>query len=165
MTKPVITHKEALAKERECSFNNPETLENLKLIVKDHVSSQQYNEFSPDIRESGLIKYHPKPPLARPNEFCVTRQSRESAFKPRIGQHEEFDESVNFTVEGRNLRIAYIKKTEPSANVRETIWERIVSPVITRSGECRYATNGIGRDTLWEIVLDALKPLCLPDLV
>ena len=40
-----------------------------------------------------------------------------------------------------------------------------MSPVITRSGECRYEVDGSGTFVLWEVVREALKPLFYPDLV
>ena len=163
MTKPAIGAREALAKEQECSFNSPETLQDLKLVVKDRVNSQQSNEFSPIIQPSDLIKCHDD--TQHPETFSVTRQSQESAFKPCIGLPEEFDEAVVFQVEGRNLRIEFSKKTDPSSDRRETIWEKIVSPVITRAGECRYEIDGSGTFVLWEVVREALKPLLYPDLV
>ena len=163
MPKQAIGLREALAKGRECSFNNTNTFQDLKTMVKDHVSSQQSNEFSPTIRFSNLIKYHEVSLF--PDGFSVTRQSEESAFKPRIGQREEFDEVVAFKVEGRILRIEYSKRTDPSSDRRETVWERIVSPVVIRSGECRYEIDGSGTFVLWEVVRDALKPLFYPDLV
>ena len=122
MPKQAIGPREALAKERECSFNNTNTFQDLKTMVKDHVSSQQSNEFSPTIRFSNLIKYHEV--LLFPDGFSVTRQREESAFKPRIGQREEFDEVVAFKVEGRNLRIEYEKKAEPSSTQRQIVWEK-----------------------------------------
>ena len=163
MPKQAMSHIEAIAKMRECSFSNPDTLQLLKTIVKDHVSSQQSIEWSPIIQPSNLIKYHDDG--RRPGEFSVTRQREESAFKPRIGQPEEFDESVMFRVEGRNLRVEYQKKTDSSSNVRETIWVKDVSPDITETGECRYEIDGGGSYVLWKVVHKALKPLFLPDLV